>query len=38
MADLPQYDYDNDTSSQATTKPIKVTEQNAEDLFKMFKK
>ncbi|VDH16103.1 Uncharacterised protein [Algoriella xinjiangensis] len=36
MADLPSYDYDESTDTQ-TKKGVKITEQNADDILKMFK-
>ena len=36
MADAPSYDYDDKDEDSKTTKPIKITEQNQEDILKMF--
>ena len=37
MADLPSYDYDDDENKNTQTKAVKITEQNADDILKMFK-
>ncbi|WP_312312137.1 hypothetical protein [Empedobacter brevis] len=37
MADLPSYDYNDDENTKAQTKKaVKITEQNADDILKMF--
>ncbi len=37
MADLPSYDYDDEENTNTQTKKaVKITEQNADDILKMF--
>lgn len=37
MADLPSYDYDDEENTNTQTKKaVKITEQNANDILKMF--
>lgn len=37
MADLPSYNYDDDENANTQTKKtVKITEQNADDILKMF--
>lgn len=35
MADLPEYDYNEDSTKNTSEKKIKITEQNEDDLLKM---
>lgn len=37
MADLPSYDYDDESANAQTKKAVKITEQNADDILKTFK-
>lgn len=35
MADLPEYDYNEESTKNTSEKKIKITEQNEDDLLKM---